>query len=130
VIKGDRFATITSDPSHDVIVQSVLYNSSAYVDIKEDPLTHQTRKIAIGNVTECGLINYLICSGVDCEELISHRKNPKFLQFDIPFDSGRKRATSVVMLPNGDIRVFVKGAPEVVIEMCDNYHTDTGVVEL
>ena len=130
MIKGDKFATITSDPSHDVIVQSVLYNSSAYVDTKEDPLTHQMRKIAIGNVTECGLINYLIGSGVDCEELISHRKNPNFLQFDIPFDSGRKRATSVVMLPNGNIRVFVKGAPEVVIEMCDHYHTVTGVVDL
>ena len=130
VIKGDKFATLASDPSHDFIVQSVLYNSSAYVDTKEDPLTRQMRKVAIGNVTECGLINYLIASSVDCEELISHRKRPNFLQFDIPFDSGRKRATSVVMLPNGDIRVFVKGAPEVVVEMCDHYHTASGIADL
>ena len=125
VIKGDKFATLASDPSHDFIVQSVLYNSSAYVETKED-----MRKVAKGNVTECGLINYLIASSVDCEELISHRKRPNFLQFDIPFDSGRKRATSVVMLPNGDIRVFVKGAPEVVVEMCDHYHTASGIADL
>lgn len=130
VIKGDKFASLASDPSHDFIVQSVLYNSSAYVDEKPDPLTGVKRKVAIGNVTECGLINYLLASNVDCEELISHRKRPNFLQFDIPFDSGRKRATSVVQLPNGNVRVFVKGAPEVVIEMCDYFHTINGVQDL
>jgi magnesium-transporting ATPase (P-type) len=49
--------------------------------------------------------------------------------FDIPFSSSRKRATSVIRLPNGDIRVFVKGAPEIVIEMCEKFHAENGAVQ-
>lgn len=80
-------------------------------------------------MTECGLINYLLESGIDCESLINDRKNAGFLIFDIPFSSARKRATSVVRLPNGDVRVFVKGAPEMVIEMCDRWHAKNGEEE-
>lgn len=80
-------------------------------------------------MTECGLINYLLESGIDCEGLINDRKNDGFLIFDIPFSSARKRATSVIRLTNGNIRVFVKGAPEMVIEMCDHWHAKNGEVE-
>lgn len=37
VIAGDKFTNLASDPSYDFIVQSVLYNSSAYVEEKKDP---------------------------------------------------------------------------------------------
>jgi len=106
----------------------VLYNATAYVG-EEDPVTKQKKKTAIGNVTECGLINYLMESDVGCEELISHRKNPGFKIFDIPFNSSRKRATSVIQLTNGKIRIFCKGAPEVVLEFCDNFHAEGGAVK-
>ena len=107
----------------------MLYNASAYVGEKVDPATRQTKKTAIGNVTECGLINYLLESGVPCEELISNRKNPGFLIFDIPFNSSRKRATSVIQLSNGKIRVFCKGAPEVVLEFCESFHAEGGALK-
>lgn len=102
----------------DKIAQSVLYNSSAFVEEKENPLTKKLEPTAVGNVTECGLINYLLRSGVNCEEIIAQRKSR--ILFDVPFDSKRKRATSVVKLDDGTIRVFVKGAPEVVLEFCQN----------
>lgn len=103
----------------------MLYNATAYVG-EEDPVTKQKKKTAIGNVTECGLINYLMESDVRCEELISHRKNPGFKIFDIPFNSGRKRATSVIQLSNEKIRIFCKGAPEVVLEFCEKFHAEGG----
>lgn len=60
-------------------------------------------------------------SGVPCEHYISNRKTPGFKKFDVPFTSSRKRATTVVQLEDGTIRVFVKGAPEILIQYCDNF---------
>lgn len=116
VVNGDKHSTLMDTPSGLLVAQSVLYNSSAYVGMKKNELTKQEEKTAIGNVTECGLINYLTNSGVDTEDMIAHRKGEGFKKFDIPFSSSRKRATCVVALPDGGIRVFVKGAPEIVIE--------------
>lgn len=38
----------------------------------------------------------------------------------IPFNSGRKRATTAVQMPSevNKVRVFCKGAPEIVIDYC------------
>lgn len=55
------------------------------------------------------------------------RKNDKILQF-IPFNSERKRATTAVSHPDDHniVRVYVKGAPEMVIQLCDNYFDSNG----
>lgn len=92
VVKGDKWAEIKKTQTGEVIAQSVCYNSSAFIDLKDG------KKVTIGNVTECGLLNYLVASGIDCESLISHRNEKDFLIFDIPFSSSRKRATSVIRL--------------------------------
>jgi Ca2+-transporting ATPase len=98
------------------IQQSVIYNSTAYIDPKDD----QTK----GNVTEVGLIKHLTGSGVDTKAHIAARKlaeDNKLFMLEIPFSSKRKRATIAVSMDNGErIRVFCKGAPEVVIEKCEN----------
>jgi len=127
VVDGSSYKRISETITGEVIAESVLYNSSAYIG-DEDPVTHQKKKTPIGNVTECGLIKYLMESGVPCEELIANRKREGFSIFEIPFNSGRKRATAVVKLPNGNIRVFVKGAPEIVIMKCNSYHSTEGKV--
>lgn len=129
IVSGAMYSGLNANQSGLLVAESVLYNASAYVGEKQDPLTRQMKKTAIGNVTEVGLINYLLESGVDCEELISHRKNLGFLIFEIPFNSSRKRATSVIQHPNGKIRIFCKGAPEVVLEFCDRFHSEGGAVK-
>ena len=50
--------------------------------------------------------------------------------FKLPFNSKRKRATTVIKHPSqaGKVRVFVKGAPELVIEKCINYLGQRGEV--
>ena len=46
----------------------------------------------------------------------------------IPFNSSRKRACTAVRHPDDAnlVRVFVKGAPEIVIDLCDRYFTSNG----
>lgn len=124
-VKGDRNADLRDNRT---IQECVLYNSSAYIQEVENPLTHRMEKKALGNVTEVGLITYLMDSGIDCEDMIDNRKNPDFKVFEIPFNSGRKRATCVIRRPEGGIRVLVKGAPEIVIEFCDNMIGEGGEV--
>lgn len=49
------------------------------------------------------------------------RETDDLVQFTIPFSSSSKRATSAIRNPrlDNDISVFCKGAPEIVIELCD-----------
>lgn len=115
VHEGHKFEGLFDLPNGELIAQAVLYNSSAFIGEKDG------KKITMGNVTECGIINYLNDNGVPCEELIKHRKSENFELCSIPFSSARKRETNVVTLPNGKIRVFVKGAPEIVLGFCDHY---------
>ena len=50
--------------------------------------------------------------------------------FTIPFSSARKRATTAVSMDGGNrIRVFCKGAPEIVINYCTNYIGENGQVQ-
>lgn len=79
---------------------------------------HQEPK---GNVTEKGLFKYLIDSGVDCMDMLKAKDIENFEVFMIPFSSRRKRATFAVRLPElgGKVRVFTKGAPDIVMRFCD-----------
>jgi magnesium-transporting ATPase (P-type) len=48
----------------------------------------------------------------------------------IPFSSSRKRATSAIQNPRTkNVSVFVKGAPEIVIDLCDRYIGENGEEE-
>lgn len=38
---------------------------------------------------------------------------------NVPFTSTRKRGTIVVKLESGDVRIFTKGASEMVLDLCD-----------
>lgn len=59
-------------------------------------------------------------SGCNTKEQIKERDSNKPVA-QIPFSSERKRATNVITLNNGMIRVFCKGAPEIVLAKCTNW---------
>jgi len=94
----------------------VLYNCSAHVEVEDG------NKVAKGNVTECGILNFLMSCNVDVEATLKKKEKDDIVEFTIPFSSSRKRATSAIRNPrlNGEISVFCKGAPEMVIELCDS----------
>jgi len=94
----------------DIINQCIMFNSSARI---EKDATGQ-RKV-LGNVTECGLINYLISRNILDESLV--HKRDEDVTLCIPFSSRRKRATTVRPNPSNkdQVRIYCKGAPELVI---------------
>ncbi len=49
---------------------------------------------------------------------------------EIPFDSTRKRMSVIVRRPGEDRKSFVKGAPDLILPLCNQYLSDTGIREL
>jgi Ca2+-transporting ATPase len=66
---------------------------------------------AVGDPTEAALLAAAAKLGLDAEELAG--RYPRVAE--IPFDSDRKRMTTVHRLPSGRSRVICKGAPEVML---------------
>jgi magnesium-transporting ATPase (P-type) len=64
--------------------------------------------------------------GIPCQDII--RKKEDRVEVFIPFNSARKRACTAINHPDlpNTVRVFVKGAPEMVIELCDQYFDVNG----
>jgi Ca2+-transporting ATPase len=46
---------------------------------------------------------------------------------EIPFDSDRKRRTVIRRMPEGHLRAFVNGAPDVLLRRCTKLYTEEGV---
>lgn len=106
------------------IVESVVFNVSAGFVYDESTNSERLE----GNVTECGMLKYLVSSGVDVKAELAAKEGKE--EWKIPFNSSRKRATAAFRRDDGSVRVFCKGAPEIVIEYCSKYHTADGLVEL
>lgn len=66
-----------------MVAQSVLWNCSAFVQMQDGVLTPS------GNVTEVGMVNFLLESNVEVEKMIEAKKGN--IVMEIPFDSKRKR---------------------------------------
>jgi len=132
---GAKFDNIESLPHKDILYQSVVYNSTAGmfdIDVEVNGVK-QTEKQIQGNPTEVALMTYLKQSGVDLDGLLKEKNSNvdsnSFL-FTTPFDSARKRATLACEIREGGVvtkvRLFVKGAPDVVMEKCTRMLDGTG----
>ncbi len=77
----------------------------------------------VGDPTEVALLRAGIKAGGDpASEL------PKV--HEIPFDSDRKRSTVIRQLPNHQLRAFLNGAPDALLERSTHLYTATGVQPL
>ena len=126
IVPGTKNPALLQSAICELVGEGVLYNCSATIEEKEDG----TRK-TIGNVTEIGLINYLVAAGIDAEGKLQDKKDNVDKIFEIPFSSKRKRQTTVIKHPSqeGKVRVYCKGAPEIVIEYCDSFLGANGNAE-
>ena len=121
IIAGES-SDIQSLGSSEFIQSAVIFNCTAYIDAEKEgqPLT--------GNVTEVGLLDYLRKSNVNVLERCQERDSQKPI-FTIPFSSVRKRQTTVMWVNGGQTaRVFVKGAPEIVIKYCTEFYDSNAQV--
>ncbi len=77
----------------------------------------------VGDPTEGALLAAGSKAGGDREKI--EKEMPK--HHEIPFDSDRKRSTTIRKLPDGRLRAFINGAPDVLLERCTQLYTNTGV---
>ena len=98
-----------SDEDFELVRQNMAVNSSAEVFEEDGKIS------AIGNPTEAALLKWLHKNGVDYS---SYREAANIVE-QIPFSTETKYMQTTVAIGETKIR-FIKGAPEIVLEMCDN----------
>ena len=78
--------------------------------------TKTKKEIRQGSQTECGLLQFLVDQAVDYNQIRSVSTELG----SVPFSSERKRMTTVVAHPTeaSKVRVYVKGASEIVLNRC------------
>lgn len=108
----------------ELIKESILFNCSARIEM--DATTY----IPVGNPTEVGLLKFLQDADIPVHLLIQQKLGK--IKAISPFNSFKKRSATVVQNPNrkGTVTVYLKGAPEVVLEMCSSIQSANGIVQL
>ena len=70
---------------------------------------------AIGEPTECALVNYAYKLGIDKNDLV--KTYPRV--GELPFDSNRKMMTTIHKTQHNEYVQYTKGAPDEVLKYCD-----------
>ncbi|CAG8599744.1 1774_t:CDS:2, partial [Ambispora gerdemannii] len=108
----------------DTIVEAIVINSSAFEGKDEnDQLDF------IGSKTECALLGFSKGLGIEYREI----RNSYTVAKVYPFASQKKTMTTVIKLPkpskDGEYRVHVKGASEIVLGSCRRYVDGDGNIK-
>lgn len=111
-------------PTRDVFYMNVGFNSTAQLLTDEkDP----GKVVRQGSQTECGLLDFIKRYGQDYQKIRSDHREV----YSIPFSSKRKRMTALAKSPFSDDKyiVCVKGASEIILDMCTNFIGENGEVK-
>ena len=100
----------------DWIALNAAANSTAQLEQKDEK-----KLVAVGNSTEGAMLHWLNDNGVHYQQL--RLQFPPLYQ--IHFSSDRKRMTTVIDY-GGRVTALVKGAAEVLMELCTHYLTEDG----
>lgn len=101
-----EFASSISAPAKELLLQSIILNSTAFEGDHEDGGT-----TFVGSKTETALLGFAR-TYLGMGSLSEARSNAAIVQL-VPFDSGRKCMAVIIKLDNGKYRMLVKGASEV-----------------
>lgn len=113
-IKNTRKNTLLhcelSNITLELIKESILFNCSARIEMET------TTFVPVGNATEVGLLKFLQDADIPVHLLIQQKLGR--VKTVSPFNSIKKRSATVIENPNrpGTITVYIKGAPEVILE--------------
>lgn len=98
-----------SDVPADIVDEGIAVNSTAMLDLS-DP----SHPGVLGNPTEGAMLLWLNKRGIDYNALKSKAK----VLGEIPFSTERKYMATEVISATGRRLLYVKGAPEIVLDMC------------
>jgi P-type Ca2+ transporter type 2C len=90
------------------------------------PSESQSYWSIIGDPTEGALLTLARKAGFDTED----ERKTHILEKRFPFDSVRKRMSSINKLTNGELNIFVKGAPKELLDLSTKIILGTKIVEL
>ncbi len=72
---GDSFPSLLQNKNCEILAETVLFNCSAFVEHEKTGLN-----AVRGNVTEVGLIKFLINSRVDVQSMLEMKKDESFIE--------------------------------------------------
>ena len=100
------------------IKESIIYNSQAHIEMTENSFY-----IPVGNGTEVSLIKWLQNADVPVHEILASKEGKVLAE--VPFNSKLKRSITAVQHPTlqDTVRIYIKGAPETVVNNCKNHFT-------
>jgi magnesium-transporting ATPase (P-type) len=106
-----------------VLKDSIIFNNDSRIEMDENGYYVPT-----GNGTEVAMLRFLQQNEIPAQELLVRRFREGEHECSIPFNSIRKRATTVIrpFKKCNYVRVIVKGAPEYVLPLCTSTLTEDG----
>lgn len=107
VLSPSEFVSSLSQPAKELLLDSIVLNSTAFEGEQEGAMTF------IGSKTETALLGFAR-TYLGLGSLSEARDNATIAQME-PFDSGRKCMAVVVKMDNGKYRMLVKGASEILL---------------
>ena len=129
VICSDKTGTLTQNKmtvvdtvsfDNNLLARAMALASDADIDVEAGHTE------AVGEPTECALVNYANKIGLPKSELSV--AEPRI--GEIPFDSSRKMMTTVHRKADGSLVQYTKGAPDELLRRCTRILTADGVKEL
>lgn len=105
------------NPESRLVEEGIAVNSTAELDMS-DP----SKPVALGNPTEGALLLWLKDAGIDYGAL---RGSAAVIE-SLPFSTERKYMATVVSRPGGGRVLYLKGAPEIVMDLCSVVDGDVG----
>ncbi|KAF4650973.1 hypothetical protein FOZ61_010901 [Perkinsus olseni] len=145
---GRNLNPLPSSEIQSILLEGIALNTTA--DIKWDPLARAYDQAGyattaggsglvlgqIGNKTECALLQLVEQYGGSYETLRAQAMDSglggnksgrqRFLVHEIPFSSARKRSSVVVRTKEGKYRMYMKGASEIILDLCGSYELAGG----
>lgn len=106
-----------------LLKEAICANTTAYISNEDDPV-HPGKKRETGSKTELAMIKMLIDLGHGDYLTVRDTYTNRFHKM-YPFSSTRKRSSIVILTNDNTLRAHVKGASEVILELCtDMIQTD------
>ncbi len=96
------------------------------MSLASDATVDSENGIAIGEPTECALVNYAY--GIGLDKTLQNKEYPRI--GEAPFSSERKMMSTIHKKDDGSIIQFTKGAPDEVLKRCSSVYINGEMVTL